>query len=149
MKNVLLTALLAVVFVSTTSAKTLLNVDKSGVGIKGYDPVAYFTDNQPIKGSAQFQSDSNGVTYHFASARSKAVFDANPGKYEPQFGGFWAWAVSQGYTAPIDPNAFQVVNGRVLLQYSLSVRKQFSQDTEGNLRKADANWPAIVEKKGK
>ena len=149
MKNVLLTALLAVVFVSTTSAKTLLNVDKSGVGIKGYDPVAYFTDNQPIKGSAQFQSDSNGVTYHFASARSKAVFDANPGKYEPQFGGFCAWAVSQGYTAPIDPNAFQVVNGRVLLQYSLSVRKQFSQDTEGNLRKADANWPAIVEKKGK
>ena len=149
MKNVLLTALLAVVFVSTTSAKTLLNVDKSGVGIKGYDPVAYFTDNQPIKGSAQFQIDSNGVTYHFASARSKAVFDANPGKYEPQFGGFCAWAVSQGYTAPIDPNAFQVVNGRVLLQYSLSVRKQFSQDTEGNLRKADANWPAIVEKKGK
>ena len=149
MKNVLLTALLAVVFVSTTSAKTLLNVDKSGVGIKGYDPVAYFTDNQPIKGSAQFQSDSNGVTYHFASARNKAVFDANPGKYEPQFGGFCAWAVSQGYTAPIDPNAFQVVNGRVLLQYSLSVRKQFSQDTEGNLRKADANWPAIVEKKGK
>ena len=149
MKNVLLTALLAVVFVSTTSAKTLLNVDKSGVGIKGYDPVAYFTDNQPIKGSAQFQSDSNGVTYHFASARSKAVFDANPGKYEPQFGGFCAWAVSQGYTAPIDPNAFQVVNGRLLLQYSLSVRKQFSQDTEGNLRKADANWPAIVEKKGK
>ena len=149
MKNVLLTALLAVVFVSTTSAKTLLNVDKSGVGIKGYDPVAYFTDNQPIKGSAQFQSDSNGVTYYFASDRSKAVFDANPGKYEPQFGGFCAWAVSQCYTAPIDPNAFQVVNGRVLLQYSLSVRKQFSQDTEGNLRKADANWPAIVEKKGK
>ena len=149
MKNVLLAALLAVVFVSTTSAKTILNVDKSGVGIKGYDPVAYFTYNQPIKGSAQFQSDSNGVTYHFASARSKAVFDANPGKYEPQFGGFCAWAVSQGYTAPIDPNAFQVVNGRLLLQYSLSVRKQFSQDTEGNLRKADANWPAIVEKKGK
>ena len=148
MKNVLLTAL-AIVFVSTTSAKTLLNVDKSGVGIKGYDPVAYFTDNKAIKGSAQFQSDSSGVTYHFASAQNKTAFDANPAKYEPQFGGFCAWAVSQGYTAPIDPKAFQVVNGRLLLQYSLSVRKQFSQDTEGNLRKADANWPAIVEKKGK
>ena len=148
MKNVLLTVL-AIVFVSTTSAKTLLNVDKSGVGIKGYDPVAYFTDNKAIKGSAQFQSDSNGVTYHFVSTQNKAAFDANPAKYEPQFGGFCAWAVSQGYTAPIDPKAFQVVNGRLLLQYSLSVRKQFSQDTEGNLRKADANWPAIVEKKGK
>ena len=149
MKNVLLAAFLAVVFISTTSAETLLNVDKSGVGIKGYDPVAYFADNKAIKGNAQFQSDSNGVTYHFASAQNKAAFDANAAKYEPQFGGFCAWAVSQGYTAPIDPNAFQVVNGRLLLQYSLSVRKQFSQDTEGNLRKADANWPAIVEKKGK
>ncbi|MGA7901416.1 MAG: YHS domain-containing (seleno)protein [Terrimicrobiaceae bacterium] len=148
MKDVL-TALLAIVFVSTTSAKTLLNVDKRGVGIKGYDPVAYFTDNKAIKGSAQFQSDSSGVTYHFTSAQNKTAFDANPAKYEPQFGGFCAWAVSQGYTAPIDPKAFQVVNGRLLLQYSLSVRKQFSQDTEGNLRKADANWPAIVEKKGK
>jgi YHS domain-containing protein len=149
MKKVLLTAFLAVVFVSTIFAKTLLNVDKSGVGIRGYDPVAYFTDNKAIKGGAQFQSNSKGVTYHFASAENKATFDADPGKYEPQFGGFCAWAVSQGYTAPIDPNAFQVVNGRLLLQYSLSVRKQFSQDTEGNLKKADANWPAIVEKKGK
>ena len=64
-------------------------------------------------------------------------------------GGFCAWAVSRGYKASIDPNAFQVVNGRLLLQYSLSVRKDFSEDTEGNLKKADANWPAIVEKKGK
>jgi YHS domain-containing protein len=149
MKNVLFTALLAIVFISTAAAKTLLNVDKGGVGIKGYDPVAYFTENKAVKGDAQYQSTSKGVTYYFASAQNKAVFDANSAKYEPQFGGFCAWAVSQGYTAPIDPNAFQIVNGRLLLQYSLSVRKDFSQDAEGNLRKADANWPAIVEKKGK
>ena len=55
MKNVL-TALLAIVFVSTTSAKTLLNVDKSGVGIKGYDPVAYFTDNKAIKVAPNFRA---------------------------------------------------------------------------------------------
>jgi YHS domain-containing protein len=149
MKKVLFITLLAIVFASTVSAKTLLNKDRNGVGIKGYDPVAYFTHNKAVKGNAQFQSSPNGITYHFASAQNKAAFDADPAKYEPQFGGFCAWAVSQGYTAPIDPNAFQVVNGRLLLQYSLSVRKQFSQDTEGNLRKADANWPAIVEKKGK
>ena len=57
--------------------------------------------------------------------------------------------VSQGYTASIEPNAFQIVNGRLLLQYSLGVRKDFSEDAEGNLKKADANWPSIVEKKGK
>ena len=149
MKNILLAALLALVSVSTASAKTLVNVNSSGVGIKGHDPVAYFTDSKAVKGSAQIQSRSNGVNYYFASAQNKAVFDANPGKHEPQFGGFCAWAVSQGYTAPIDPNAFQIVNGRLLLQYSLGVREGFSEDAEGNLKKADANWPSIVEKKGK
>ena len=149
MKNITLTALLVLVFISTASAKTLVNVEKNGVGIKGYDPVAYFADNKAVKGSAQFQSSSNGVIYYFASAQNKAAFDANSAKYEPQFGGFCAWAVSQGYTASIDPNAFQIVNERLLLQYSLAVRKDFSKDTEGNLKKADANWPSIVEKKGK
>jgi YHS domain-containing protein len=148
-RNVLFSVLLGFVFLSTAFSKTLLNVDKNGVGIKGHDPVAYFIENKAVKGTAQFQSDLNGVTYYFASAQNKATFDANPAKYEPQFGGFCAWAVSRGYTAPIDPNAFQIVNGRLLLQYSLGVRKDFNQDAVGNLRKADANWPAIVEKKGK
>jgi YHS domain-containing protein len=148
MKSILATAFLALALVSTASSKTLLNVDRSGVGIKGYDPVAYFTENKAMKGDAQFQSQAGGVTYYFASAENKSAFDANPAKYEPQFGGFCAWAVSQGYTAPIDPNAFQIVHGRLLLQYSLKVRQDFGADTEGNLKKADANWPSIVEKKG-
>ena len=148
MKSILATAFLALALVSTASSKTLLNVDRSGVGIKGYDPVAYFTENKAVKGDAQFQSQTGGVTYYFAFAENKSAFDANPAKYEPQFGGFCAWAVSQGYTAPIDPNAFQIVHGRLLLQYSLKVRQDFGADTEGNLKKADANWPSIVEKKG-
>jgi YHS domain-containing protein len=149
MKSIAVTAILALVLVSAASAKTLENVDRSGVALKGHDPVAYFTDNKPMKGNAQFQSTVGGVTYYFASAENKAAFDANPARYEPQVGGFCAWAVSRGYTAPIDPNAFQIVNGRLLLQYSLKVRQDFSADTEGNLRKADANWPSIVEKKGR
>lgn len=119
------------------------------MAIKGYDPVAYFTDKKAVKGNAQLQSNVGGVIYYFASAENKAAFDADAAKYQPQFGGFCAWAVSRGYTAPIDPNAFQIVNGRLLLQYSLKVRTDFSADTEGNLKKADANWPSIVEKKGK
>jgi YHS domain-containing protein len=149
MRSIVVTVILALGLVSAASAKVLVNVDRSGVAIKGYDPVAYFTVSKAVKGDAQFQSTVRGITYYFVSAENKATFDANPAKYEPQFGGFCAWAVSQGYTAPIDPNAFQIVNGRLLLQYSLKVRKDFSADTEGNLRKADANWPSIVEKKGK
>lgn len=149
MKSIIAAGVLALALISTVWAKSLVNVDRNGVALKGYDPVAYFTDNKAVKGDAQFQSKAGGVTYFFASAGNKATFDANPIKYEPQFGGFCAWAVSRGYTAPIDPNAFQIVNGRLLLQYSLKVRKDFSADTEGNLAKADANWPSIVEKKGK
>jgi YHS domain-containing protein len=149
MRNIALTAILALAMISAASAKSLLNVDRSGVGIKGYDPVAYFTQDKAVRGDAQFQSKADGVIYYFASAEHKAAFDTNPAKYEPQFGGFCAWAVSRGYTAPVDPNAFQIVNGRLLLQYSLKVRKDFSADTEGNLKKADANWPSIIEKKGK
>lgn len=137
---------MALALISTASAKALVNVDRSGVAIKGYDPVAYFTDKKAVKGNAQLQSNVGGV---FASAEKKAAFDADAAKYQPQFGGFCAWAVSRGYTAPIDPNAFQIVNGRLLLQYSLKVRTDFSADTEGNLKKADANWPSIVENKGK
>jgi len=149
MKHLILTGLAMLALSSLASAKDLLNVDKAGVGIKGNDPVAYFTDNAAVKGDPKFQSTANGVIYYFASAEHKAAFDATPSKYEPLFGGFCAWAVSQGYTAPIDPNAFQIVDGRLILQYSLGVRKDFSKDTAGNLKKADANWPAIVEKKGK
>jgi YHS domain-containing protein len=149
MKNTLLSILLTVFSISAVSAKSLVNVDKKGVGIREHDPVAYFTEDKAVKGSPQFQSSFEGVIYYFASAENKAMFDADPAKYAPQFGGFCAWAVSRGYTAPIDPNAFQIVNGRLLLQYSLRVRKDFSQDPEGNLRKADVNWPGIVEKKGK
>jgi hypothetical protein len=77
------------------------------------------------------------------------LFEADPKKYEPQFGGFCAYAASKGYTAKIEPDAFQVLNGRLLLQYDTDVRNLFNKDPQGNLKKADQNWPGIVEKKGK
>lgn len=130
-------------------SKTLINVDKTGLAVQGYDVVAYFTDGKPVKGSPQFASAHGGGTYHFASAEHKAAFDKEPAKYAPQFGGYCAWAVSKNSTAKIEPDAFQVVNGRLLLQYDKSIRDKFSKDTAGNLAKADANWPGLVAKKGK
>lgn len=129
--------------------KTLSNVDKQGVGIQGYDPVAFFTQNHPVKGRPEFESKFKGVRYLFASAEDKATFDANPAKYEPQFGGFCAYAASQNHTAPVKIEAFQIVNGRLLMQYDLDVRTKFNKDTQGNLQKADNNWPGIVQKEGK
>lgn len=130
-------------------SKTLINVDRSGLAVQGYDVVAYFTDAKPVKGNSQFSSNFAGGTYHFVSAEHKAAFDKEPAKYAPQFGGYCAWAVSKNSLAKIEPDAFQIVGGRLLLQYDKSIRDKFNKDTAGNLTKADGNWPGLVTSKGK
>lgn len=150
-RRLLLFALAALTASATVSAaeKSLLNVDKEGVALQGYDPVAFFTVKAPVKGSPSFTSEYHGATYRFHSAKNKAAFDADPAKYEPQFGGYCAFGVSRGRLVEIDVTATQIVDGRLLLQYSPGVRDDFNKDAAGNLKKADATWPKLVEKKGK
>ena len=128
--------------------KTYLNTDKDGLAIQGHDPVEYFTHNRPAKGDPARTVTYQGATYRFASEENKKLFEENPAKYAPQFGGFCAYAVSKGSTASIDPAAFQIIDGRLLLQNSKSVRDTFNKDTAGNVEKADANWPSLVKKNG-
>jgi len=149
MKRVFLLLLQLISIPASGQIKTLLNLDKQGIAIQGYDPVAFFTQNRPVKGRPEFESKYNGARYLFASAEDKSTFDANPAKYEPQFGGFCAYAASKNRTAPVKIEAFQIVNGRLLMQYDLDIRKEFNKDTQGNLQKADKNWPGIVQKEGK
>ena len=129
--------------------KVLLNLDKSGVALQGYDPVAFFTDHQPVKGDPKFVAKRDGAVYFFASKEHKDLFIHEPAKYEPAFGGYCAYGVSRNKLVEIDVEAFQIVDGKLLLQYSKGVRDDFNQDTKGNLAKADANWPGLVAKKGK
>ena len=147
MKTTLLSLLLATAFIAsaTASASPLVNVDSDGVAIKGYDPVAYFTDHKAEKGSASFTSTYQGATYQFNSAAHKALFDGNPAKYAPQYGGFCTYGVSKGDAAPADPTAFNIIDGKLYLQYSPIVRTLFNQDPAGNLKNADANWPKLQE----
>lgn len=114
-----------------------------GAAIEGYDPVAYFTDGKPVKGKAELSHDWMGVTWRFASAEHRDAFAAEPEKYAPQYGGFCAWAVSQGYTAQIDPAAWRIEGGKLYLNYSPSVQARWAQDIPGNIGKADRNWPDI------
>ena len=129
--------------------KSLLNLDQSGVAIQGYDPVAFFTDKKPVKGEQKFLIKHAGAIYFFASKENKELFKADPAKYTPQFGGYCAYGVSRNKLVEIDVEASQVVDGKLLLQYSKGVRDDFNKDTKGNLAKADANWPKLLEKKGK
>ena len=131
------------------AGKQLLNLDRSGLAIQGYDPVAFFTDQHPVRGNSQFQSEYNGAKYYFASMDHKTAFDKDPAKYEPQFGGYCAYGVSHGARAPIKIEAWQIVNGRLLMQYDLGVKDDFNKDQQGTLKKADQNWPGLVEKYGK
>jgi YHS domain-containing protein len=146
--------LLAFLFVSLhlcawAQTKTLLNLGKSGLAIQGYDPVAFFTDHKPVPGKPEFALRRDGAVYYFASKEHRDAFKADPAKYEPAFGGYCAYGVSRGKLVDIDVDAFQIVDGKLILQYSKGVRDDFNKDTKGNLAKADANWPKLVEKKGK
>jgi YHS domain-containing protein len=129
--------------------KILVNTDPSGVAIQGYDPVAFFTDHQPVKGDPKFVVKRDGAIYFFASKEHKELFTQDPAKYEPCFGGYCAYGVSRDKLVEIDVDAFQIVDGKLLLQYSKGVRDDFNKDARGNLAKADTNWPALVAKKGK
>jgi YHS domain-containing protein len=142
-------ALAAVVLPSSAQSRTLLNLDKGGLAIQGYDPVAFFTEGKPVKGKPEFPARHNGALYYFASKEHRDLFKADPAKYEPSFGGYCAYGVSRNKLVEIDVEAFQIVNNRLLLQYSKGVREDFNKDTKGNLAKADGNWPGLVEKKGK
>ncbi len=150
MKKLLTTLFVCAVAASVhAEPRTLLNLDKQGVALQGYDPVAFFTEKKPVKGSPQIYATYHGALYQFASKENKAAFQQEPAKYKPAFGGYCAYGVSRNKLVEIDVDAFQVVNDRLLLQYSKGVRDDFNKDTQGNLKKADGNWSGLVEKKGK
>jgi YHS domain-containing protein len=128
---------------------TLVNVDKNGVILDGYDPVAFFTDHKPVPGSRTFESTYGGAIYRFASAEHKALFDGDPAKYAPQFGAFCAYAVSVGRTAPIDVSTFSIVNGRLVVQHNARAVGLWKKDVQGNLKNADKYWPAVARNGGK
>lgn len=116
-----------------------------GVAIKGTDPVAYFTQGQAVKGQKKFSAEYQGATFHFANTAHRDLFIANPEKYAPQYGGYCAWAVSNGYTASITPEAFRIVDGKLYLNYSLRIQQQWESDRDNRIILADRNWPAVLD----
>ncbi len=133
----------------TAQEKVLVNTDKSGLALKGYDPVSYFEGGGPKQGTAEFAATHQRATYRFVSAANRDRFVADPSRYAPQFGGYCGWAASRNYLAPGDPLAYAVMEGRLILQYSQDVLKRWRQDPAGRLKLADQNWPGLVEKEGK
>ena len=115
-----------------------------GTGAGGYDVVAYQTENAARAGDEKIIADFEGVNYRFINEANRTAFTANPAKYVPAYGGYCAYAVSQGYTAKIDPEAFTVVDGKLYLNYSKGVQSKWQKDTAGFISSANANWPKVL-----
>ena len=115
-----------------------------GTAIDGTDPVSYFTEGRPIAGNSSITHEWNGATWRFSSEDNKALFISDPTKYAPQYGGYCAWAVSQGYTASTTPDAWKIVDGKLYLNYSASVQQTWETDIPGFIEAADQNWPAVI-----
>jgi hypothetical protein len=117
-----------------------------GIAVGGYDPVGYFNDGKPVMGSPAITLMHDDATWRFASEANRDAFRAEPTRYAPQYGGYCAWAVSQGYTAKGDPNAWKIVGGKLYLNYDKRVQSTWEKAAEANIVKADANWPKVLSK---
>ena len=115
------------------------------VAIEGTDPVTYFTEKKAVKGSSEYSHRWNGAKWRFKNAANRDAFAAEPEKYAPQFGGYCAWAVSRGYTASIDPEAWTVHKGKLYLNYSKGVQDEWAKDIPGNIAKGENNWPKALD----
>jgi len=121
-------------------------VASDGLAVEGYDVTAYFIQGKAVRGSAKHELMLQGATWRFASADSKARFQANPKAYAPQFGGYCAWAVSQGYIAPGDPEQWKIVDGKLYLNFNARAKELWEADQADAIRRGHANWPTVLTK---
>ena len=116
----------------------------SNTAVEGHDPVAYFTEGRPVKGSRDFRTEYQGAEFRFASQDNLDTFLADPEKYAPQFGGYCAWAVSEGYTAKGDADHWSIVDGKLYLNYNKKIQNRWEQDREMHIVSANTNWPEVL-----
>jgi YHS domain-containing protein len=118
----------------------------NNLAVGGYDAVAYFEEEAAVKGAKDFSYDYQGATWRFSSAENLEQFKADPAAYAPQYGGYCAWAVAQGYTAPGNPENWTVRGDKLYLNYDDKVQADWLKDPDGFIAKADANWPGVLSK---
>jgi YHS domain-containing protein len=127
---------------SAWAADGVVNTEE-GVAIKGYDPVAYFTESEPVPGDPQYSYEWRGATWHFASDEHRDLFAEDPDRYTPEYGGYCAWAVAHGDTADIDPEAWHIEDGRLFLNVSKFIQLRWRLRMGHYIEEADAKWPDV------
>lgn len=144
--TLLAVALVAGAFAASanTAKPTVYLAAGSNQAISGYDAVSYF-NGQPERGRNEFTTEYNGAVWRFSTAENRDRFIADPAAFAPQYGGYCAWAVAQGYTAKGDPKVWNIVDGKLYLNFNRNIQSRWSRDIPGNITKANANWPGVLD----
>ena len=128
------------------AAGTEVNATITGLALRGYDPVAYFTDGKPVPGDYTITTQHDGATYRFASEDHKALFLRDPAKYLPEFGGFCAYGTAKGVKVDGDPTIWKIVDNKLYLNLAPAVATRWDQDIPGNIKTANENWKIVKDK---
>ena len=139
--SILAAALVALSTVALAGVDT--ETDKNDVILAGYDAVAYFTENQPVLGSEEYTAVHNDAIYRFSSAKNRDLFNQNPEKYAPAYGGYCAYGTFLGKKFEVDGKAFEVVDGVLYVNKNRSVYKTWKEDVPKHIAGADAEWVDI------
>lgn len=140
--------IIALLFASHAFAlENAVNTGRLGdTAIRGYDVVAYFTENTAVKGSSKFKFNWRGANWQFSSETNLNAFKAEPLKYAPQYGGWCAYAMSdQGRTVRVDPEAWTIIDNKLYLNFNKKVRKVWLEDVEANIKQADGFYPKTTD----
>ncbi len=143
--NILLMSFALLMFSVSAFAKSEIYTSTfSNKAVSGYDPVAYFTQGEPVKGSSDYQTEYKGAKWLFASQENLDLFLADPEKYAPQYGGYCAWAVGHNITAKGDPHQWKIINDKLYLNYDADIQSKWLQDPEKWIVEGDKYWPDVL-----
>ncbi len=134
----------AAIFSSPSLAVTTAIYANDGIAIDGSDAVAYFTQGQPVVGEPTLTYNWMGMTWQFSTEENRAAFASGPEAYAPQYGGYCANTVGEGYTASTTPEAWKIVDGKLYLNYSRRIQRRWERDIPGRIALADANWRYLL-----
>ena len=138
---------LIVSIISLTAGLMLLSAhatNQLATAIGGYDTVSYFTEGKPVQGRAKFHGFWNGAVWYFSSEENRDKFKSNPTAYAPQYDGYCAWAASQNYKRPGDPQVWQIEDNKLYIKVHEGAQKKWRADIPKHISQADDNWLKIA-----
>ncbi|MEM7427686.1 MAG: YHS domain-containing (seleno)protein [Pseudomonadota bacterium] len=136
----------ATLFTSALAAGVDVNATSTGLAIRGYDPVAYFTVGAPTRGNWKITATHNGATYRFASKENKEKFLTDPAKFVPAYGGYCAFGTAMGFKFDGDPNVWKIVDNKLYLNLSTGIQTRWEGKVTEFITSANGNWKTIKDK---